>query len=96
VTLRYSSKAREDLSELTRYLRKEFGVVVARRVTETLRARCRLAARAPGIGRRRDDIFPGLREAVVGVNVILYCSSEEHVVIERIIDGRRNIKALFE
>ena len=50
----------------------------------------------PESGRSRDDLRPGLRSIVVFPSVVFYRLSLETIEIVRVVDGRRNIAAMFE
>jgi len=47
------------------------------------------------MGRDRDDLKPGIREVVVYPTVLFYRVSREQVEVVRVVDGRRNIAAIF-
>jgi toxin ParE1/3/4 len=50
----------------------------------------------PGVGRSREDLAPGLRSCVVNDVVILYRSLEGLLLIVRVVQGRRDLKRLFD
>lgn len=50
-------------------------------------------AKSPLMGRDRDDLKPGIREVVV--YLLFYRVSREQVEVVRVVDGRRNIAAIF-
>ncbi len=52
-------------------------------------------AKSPLMGRDRDDLKPGIREVVVYPTVLFYRVSREQVEVVRVVDGRRNIAAIF-
>ncbi len=52
-------------------------------------------AQFPNLGRRRDEILPGLRSLTIDNYLILYMPIEQDVEIFRIISGYRDISALF-
>ena len=54
----------------------------------------RLAA-SPLMGRERDDLRPGIREVVVYPTVLFYRVSRQQIEIVRVVDGRRDIAAIF-
>lgn len=45
----------------------------------------------PLLGRRRDDVRPGLRSIAVGQHIVLYRIEGEEVVVVRVEHGRRDI-----
>lgn len=44
---------------------------------------------------RRDDLAPGLRQAIHGRYLILFTADAEGVVIERVVHGARRLEDLF-
>ena len=50
----------------------------------------------PESGRSRADLLPGLRSIVIFPTVVFYRLKLETVEIVRVVDGRRNIAAMFE
>lgn len=55
-----------------------------------------LLARLPRMGRRRDELAPGLRSFPVGDYLIFYKPLEDGIVVVRVLSGFRDIDALFE
>jgi toxin ParE1/3/4 len=49
----------------------------------------------PNSGVKRDQIVPGIRSVVVYPTVIFYRIGSNSIDIVRVIDGRRNLAALF-
>jgi toxin ParE1/3/4 len=54
----------------------------------------RIAAR-PRAFQRRDDLAPGLRQAVHGQYLVLFTAAEEDVVVERVLHGARRLEDLI-
>ena len=52
-------------------------------------------AAAPGIGRPRDELIPGLRSAGVGTYVVFYRPFAGGIVVVRVLHGRRDIDGIF-
>jgi toxin ParE1/3/4 len=93
--LLWSPQAEGDLAEIWRWGAKLFSPAAADRHLRNIHAaaeRCRLA---PFLGRERDDLRPDVREIVVYPTVVFYRVTSEAVEIIRVIDGRRNLAALF-
>jgi toxin ParE1/3/4 len=53
-------------------------------------------AASPGIGRRRDELRLGLRSFPYGNYLILYLPLEDGVDVVRVLNGARDIEALFQ
>lgn len=74
----------------------------AERYFQDFREKVDLLTRHPLAGEKRPDIFPSVRMLVKAPYVILYEATPDtlhdvvkHVLIVRVIDGRRDLKALF-
>jgi toxin ParE1/3/4 len=94
--LRVSARARDELDRIWLYIARENGSVeVASRVTDRVTQQFWLLNRYPNIGRRRDDLRPGLRSFVAGDYVIIYRVEKDTVVILHILHGSRDIGGLL-
>ena len=62
---------------------------------DELRALCGRIAERPRAYQRRDDLAPGLRQAVHGRYLVLFTADEAGVVIERILHGARRLEDLL-
>lgn len=60
-----------------------------------LEQQARKLAQAPGIGRPRAELRPGLRSCVVGSYVIFYRAIPDGIEVIRVLHGRRDIEAIF-
>lgn len=49
----------------------------------------------PYLGRSRGDLVPGIRALVVYPTVLFYRVGTDRVEIVRVVDGRRNLAAIF-
>ena len=90
-------EAEAELDGIWMHLARESGSVdIATRVVESVTERFWLLARCPRIGRRRDDLRPGLRSLAAGDYIIVHRVMEEEVVlILHVVHGSRDIPALF-
>jgi toxin ParE1/3/4 len=61
------------------------------RVEEKLRS----LARTPGMGRRREELLPGLQSFPVGNYVVFYRAIEDGIDVIRILHGSRDIEEIF-
>jgi toxin ParE1/3/4 len=61
------------------------------RIEEKLRS----LARSPGIGRRREELLPGLQSFPVGNYVVFYRAIEDGIDVIRILHGSRDIEEIF-
>lgn len=54
-----------------------------------------LLARNPGLGRRRDELLPGLQSFPIGNYVVFYREIEGGIDVIRVLRGSRDIEAIF-
>jgi toxin ParE1/3/4 len=90
-------EADSDLDEIWYYIAtKSDSLETADRLINSITDRFFLLANHPNIGRARDeDLRPGLRSFPVGRYVIIYRIHEGDVLILRVLNGSRDIGALF-
>ncbi len=67
----------------------------ADRMIDELDRACGRLARAPGSGRSRDELSPGLRSLPVRRYVIFYRASAGRLEVARVLHGARDLDALF-
>lgn len=58
--------------------------------------KCRMLARLPRMGRRREELAPGLRSFAVGSYVVFYRAMRGGVEIIRVLHGARDIVSELE
>ncbi len=92
---RFTSAASEDLHEIIEYLAGEGSPEVARRFVQGLSERCQSLADMPSIGRRREELSPGLRSVPEGSYVVFYRPADDGVQIVRVLHGARDIERIF-
>lgn len=97
----YLRKAQEDIDDITYYIAQDnFEAAVA--FFEAVESTCAMLSTMPGIGSARDyrnPRFAGLRMFPVKryeKYLIFYQSTEEELLVVRVIHGARDIAALFE
>lgn len=94
--IEYAEAARLDLADLW----LDYSVVsedLADRIVRRLELKMFELARHPYFGRLRPEFrFEGLRSVAVNPHVIFYTISDSPAIwIHRVVDGRRNLAALF-
>jgi toxin ParE1/3/4 len=94
---RLSPEAEAELDGIWYYIATESGSIdVADRFIDSLTGRFYLLSLSPYIGRRGDeDLRPGMRSFPVGEYIILYRVEDEDVLILHVVQGSRDIEALF-
>jgi toxin ParE1/3/4 len=93
--LRVTHPAQQDLEDIWLHLEAFSGIEVADRRLATIQTKFLQLKQFPGLGRAREDLAPGLRSCLVNDVVILYRSLEGLLLIVRVIQGRRDLKRLF-
>jgi toxin ParE1/3/4 len=87
--------ARADLIGIWRYIERQSSEDRADRVLRLIDKKCESLASAPQIGRRRDELRPGLRSFAAGRYLILYRPIDGGIEVVRVLHGARNLPALF-
>jgi len=70
-------------------------LAIANRLVESITERFVLLGTHPSAGRRRDDLRPGIRSFPVGNYLLLYRIEDEDVLIQRVLHGSRDLRALL-
>jgi toxin ParE1/3/4 len=87
-TFRVSRRAEADLLSIGDYTLHRWGATQAARYLGELEACCETLAKNPGLGRRCDDVGPGLRRHKHGRHVLFYREERGGIVISRILHQR--------
>jgi toxin ParE1/3/4 len=77
------------------YVAGDRSIETADRLVDAITARFFLLATHPRVGRRRDDLRPGLRVFPVGEYLVLYRIDGDDVLIQRVVRGSRDLDALL-
>ena len=91
---RYSARAVDDLDGIVEYIARD-NPPRAFSFADELRQHCEKIAGAPASAPLRPEIAEGIRLAPFGRYLILYSVASDHVLIERIMHGARDIPARF-
>lgn len=92
---RLAPEAESDLDELWYYVASNGSVEIADRLVDSLTSTFVLLAKYPRVGRRRDDLRPGIRSFPVGKYAVLYRLDGEDVLIQRVVRGSRDLESLL-
>ena len=93
---RLSPLAELDLEEIWLYVAQDRGVASADRLIDEIARRLWLLATHPDAGRARDDIAPGLRSFPVKSYVLYYRTSDQGVLVARVLHGKRDQEAVLD
>ena len=89
-----SDEATADLADIWAYISRD-SPNAADSFVDRLWHRCRQLTEMPGIGRRRDELIPGLRSLPEGRYLIFYRPFPGQVEIVRILSAYRDIESLL-
>ncbi len=92
--VKVSLPAKNDLDEIWLFIAQD-NLDAADRFVDFLTDKFPLLASSPQMGRRRDDLSPGLRGFPVKNYVILYRILKNRIEVARVVHGARDLKALF-
>jgi toxin ParE1/3/4 len=87
---RYTSRAEADLDEITDYS-AERNPDAGLRFLEAVEARCRLIARFPRTGTRRENLGPGVRSVVVKGYLVFFRDTADGIDVLLVLHGARDI-----
>ena len=91
--IRVAAEAEADLDEIWLYIAQD-SAEAADRFIDHLTSRFSVLASFRRIGRKREEIMPGVRSLAIGKYVIFYRLIERGVEIIRVLHGARDIRAL--
>lgn len=93
--IRVSDEAKADLDEIWLYIAQD-NPDAADKYIRAIVSRFPTLASMPLMGRQREELSPRLRSFPVGRHVIFYRPLDNGVEIARVLDGARDLPALFE
>ncbi len=87
-----SEEAQNDLKEISRYTRENWGNKQAKYYLVELAAGFENLARSPKLGKARDEIEKGIRSFPVARHIIFYRTGTECIEIARVLHAGMDIK----
>jgi toxin ParE1/3/4 len=84
-----------DLQDIWRRGAKLFSAAMADTHLRDIRAAATRLTEFPLSGPARDSLFPGVRSLLIHPSVIFYRIAGADIEIVRVVDGRRNLAAIF-
>lgn len=90
----FTPTAKQDIVEINRYLIK-FSPAAARRLKDKIQRQCKLLVDFPAMGKKADNLEPGLRSFPLEDYVIFYRPLNNKIEIVRIVSGYRDLEVLF-
>ncbi|MYL85317.1 type II toxin-antitoxin system RelE/ParE family toxin [Desulfovibrio aerotolerans] len=88
-------QAEADLNEIWLYIARD-NIENADSFLEKIEARCLSLAEFPRMGISREELAPFLRSLSVGNYIIFYKPIENGIVVVRVLQGMRDIEAVFD
>lgn len=92
---RITPTASQDIESIMDYLADQVSIETAERFLEKINAKFKLLVKFPKIGRRRDELYPGLRSLPLADYPIFYRLVLGEVEVIRVVTGYRDLQALF-
>ena len=90
----YAARAADDLDDIAAYIARD-NPRRALSFVDELRQRCVQITTFPDAAPLRPDIAEGIRMVPFGRYLILYSAGNDHVLIERVLHGARDIPGLL-
>lgn len=90
----FTKRAASDLEEIHDFIARN-SPKIAGRFIEKIRKTCRSLAESPGMGRKRKELFPGIRSFPIGNYVIFYRTAERGIEVVRVLSSYRDIDMSF-
>lgn len=87
--------ANADLMEIWVYLAAR-SIETVNSTIQAIGRKCQDCAEMPGIGRRRDDLAPGLRSISHGNYLIFYRPIDNGIEVVRVLHGSRDLPSQFD
>jgi len=91
----FTARATEDLREIGRYTRREWGTAHARHYRQELEWALRKLSLNPQLGRLREEIAPALRSFRVGGHVAFYMTHDDGITVIRLLHPPRDTELAF-
>ncbi|MDX6710332.1 MAG: toxin ParE1/3/4 [Blastocatellia bacterium] len=88
----YSPEAESDLIEIWLYIAEDKDPETADRVLSSVWDKCNALLKHPEMGRRREELAPGLRSIPKGSYVVFYRQAGDRIEIVRVLHGARDIE----
>jgi toxin ParE1/3/4 len=91
----FSELALQDIRAICEYVAKD-DARVASRLFDRIRAKCKLVADFPRMGKSYERLAPDLRAFIVDGYLVFYFPREDGINVSRVINGYRDLPSIFE
>ncbi len=92
---RITSTASRDLESIMDYLAERVNDEMAESFLRKINAKFKLLIKFPQIGRKRDELYPGLRSIALEDYLIFYRLVSGRIEVMRVLGGYRDLEELF-
>ena len=92
---RITPTASRDLESIMDYLAERVNDEMAESFLRKINAKFKLLIKFPQIGRKRDELYPGLRSIALDDYLIFYRLVSEGIEVMRVLGGYRDLEGLF-
>ncbi|MBE9127429.1 MULTISPECIES: type II toxin-antitoxin system RelE/ParE family toxin [unclassified Coleofasciculus] len=92
---RITPTASRDIESIMDYLAERGSIETAERFLEKIDTKFKMLAQFPRIGRKRDELYPGLRSVSLEDYLIFYRLVSNGIEVMRVVGGYRDLEALF-
>jgi toxin ParE1/3/4 len=89
-----SQSASSDLSAIVDYFVVK-NIEAGERLIQAFNQKCQQLVTFPNLGREYTNLRPGLRGLTLNGHIILYQTTDDGIEIVRVVNGKRDLKALF-
>lgn len=93
---RLSRRAATDLEIVAAYTIKQFGIEQARVYLNSLKSCLQRLANQPEMGRKAEQLAPGLRRFEHRAHIIFYTVDESELYVVRILHSRMDVRRYFQ
>lgn len=92
----FTARATEDLREIGRYTKREWGLEQARRYRQELELALKKLSLSPRIGLARDDIAEHVRSFQVASHIAFYLLRKDGITVLRVLHPSMDVERAFD
>ena len=92
---RFTIPASRDIEGILDYAAAQGNFDAAERLLNRMNQKCDRLLDFPGMGRKRDELAPGLRSFPIDRFLIFYTELEDGIEVVRVMSGYQDIESLF-
>jgi toxin ParE1/3/4 len=93
---RFTVPASRDLEAILDYIAEQSSLDRAEAFLKQVNVKCQRLTQFPALGRKRDELAPGVRSLPIDAYLIFYRLIEDGIEILRVVSGYQDLKALFD